>query len=437
MTAAPISEDELEKLQLESFQYFLDSTNRENGLVADSTREGSPSSIAAVGLALSAYPVAVERGFLGRGDAVKRVGEALGFLWEAEQSEALDATGNGGFFYHFLEMKSGKRVWDCEISTIDSAYLFAGALAVAEYFGGADASERRVRDLARSIYARADWNWARNGGGAVSLGWMPEYGFFPGRWTGYNEALILYVLGLGSPAHALPPESYRAWTATYDWRSVFGIEHLFAGPLFIHQLSHIWIDFRGIQDEYMREKGIDYFENSRRATLVQQRYAIENPNRYAGYGELCWGITASEGPGPAELEIQGVARRFFGYLARGVPDGPDDGTIAPWAAVASLPFCPEVVLPTIRYFGTIGVGSQSRYGVESTFNPTFPDSGHRSGWLSPVNLGLNDGPIVLMIENYRSGLLWKLMRNCGAIRDGLLAAGFRGGWLGGVGESGV
>ena len=267
MSAGPISEDELEKLQLDSFQYFLDSTNTDNGLVADSTREGSPSSIAAVGLALSSYPVAVERGFLGRRDAVERVLAALRFFWEAEQGEARDATGNGGFFYHFLDMKSGRRVWDCEISTIDSSYLFAGALAAAEYFDGADAGERRLRELAARLYARADWNWARSGGGGVSLGWMPESGFFPGRWTGYNEALILYVLGLGSPAHALPPESYRAWTASYEWRSVFGIEYLFAGPLFTHQLSHVWIDFRGIQDEYMRQKGIDYFENSRRATL--------------------------------------------------------------------------------------------------------------------------------------------------------------------------
>lgn len=424
-----ISEAELEKLQLDSFQYFLESTNPRNGLVADSTREGSPSSIAAVGLALSAYPVAVERGFIDRPQAVERVRAALRFFWEAEQGEGPGAIGNHGFFYHFLDMESGRRVWNCEISTIDSAYLFAGALAAAGYFDRDEASEREVRDLARSVYERADWNWARNGSHSVCHGWKPESGFLAGRWTGYNEALILYLLGLGSPTHSLPEESYQAWTATYLWRNILGIDFLFAGPLFEHQLSHVWIDFRGIRDEYMRGQGIDYFENSRRATRVQQRYAIDNPNGFAGYGEHCWGITASEGPGPAELEIGGVRRRFFGYLARGVPDGPDDGTIAPWAAVASLPFAPEIVLPTIRHFGTIGVGTRSRFGVESTFNPTFPDSGHRSGWLSPVNLGLNDGPIVLMIENYRSELLWKLMRRCPALRSGLQRAGFRGGWL--------
>ncbi|MGH9442195.1 MAG: glucoamylase family protein [Thermoanaerobaculia bacterium] len=437
MKTGPLLDDELDRLQADSFQYFLDSTNARSGLVADSTREGSPSSIAAVGLGLSAYPVAVERGLLSRGDALRRVARTLGFLWEAEQGDSPHATGKQGFFYHFLDMESGRRVWDCEVSTIDSAYLFAGALVAAEYFSGADPAETRVRELAQALYARADWNWAQNGAGAVSLGWTPEAGFQACRWTGYNEALILYILGLGSPTHALPPESYGAFTATYLWRTVFGIDFLFAGPLFIHQLPHTWIDFRGIQDDFMRTKGIDYFENSRRATLVQQRYAIENPNGYREYGPLCWGITASEGPGPAELEIAGERRRFFGYLARGVPDGPDDGTIAPWAAVASLPFAPEIVLPTIRHFGEIGVGKRSRYGVESTFNPTFPDSGSRSGWLSPVNLGLNDGPIVLMIENYRSGLLWELTRRRVEFRRGLEAAGFRGGWLGSGTGNGV
>ena len=427
---AAISDDDLQSLQLDSFKYFLDSTNTENGLVADSTREGSPSSIAAVGLALSAYPVAVERGFLDRPDAIARVAAALRFFWEAEQSDRPDATGNHGLFFHFLDMKSGRRVWGCEISTIDSAYLLAGALAAAEYFDGDDRNEREVRELAGSLYARADWAWFQNGAPTVTHGWRPESGFLSWRWQGYSEALILYALGLGSPTHPLSDESYAAWTSTYVWRSLYGVEQLFADSLFEHQLSHVWIDFRGIQDAFMREKGIDYFENTRRATYAQQRYAIENPRGYREYGENCWGVTASEGPGPAQLEIDGVQREFYGYLARGIPDGPDDGTIAPWAAVASLPFAPEIVLPTIRHFGKIGVGTRSEYAVESTFNPTFPDSGHRSGWLSPVNLGLNDGPIVLMVENHRSGLLWNLMRRCGPLKKGLLRAGFGGGWLG-------
>jgi hypothetical protein len=177
-----------------------------------------------------------------------------------------------------------------------------------------------------------------------------DSGFIQYRWEGYSEALILYVLGLASPTHPLRAESYRAWTETYCWKTLYGYEFLYAGPLFIHQLSHLWIDFPGIQDDFMRAREIDYFENSRRATYVQQQYAIQNPLDYRGYGENCWGITASDGPGPTCLRIEGVERYFEDYTARGVPYGPDDGTIAPWAAVASLPFAPEIVLPPLQHF---------------------------------------------------------------------------------------
>jgi hypothetical protein len=425
----PLSQEDLDHLQRDSFEYFAKNTNESNGLVSDCTRPGAPSSIAACGLALAAYPIAVERGFIERGAAVERVRTMLNFFWEGEQGDGAGAIGKNGFFYHFLDMQQGRRVWSCEVSTIDSAYVFAGALSAAIYFGGGDPIERQIRDSADGIFRRADWEWAQNGEATVSHGWTPEGGFIPYRWEGYSEALILYALGLGSPTHPLPEESYAAWTKTYEWRNVYGIDYLHAGPLFIHQLSHAWIDFRGIRDAYMHEKGLDYFENSRRATYVQQQYAIRNPLKFKEYGEHCWGITASEGPGPAVLELDGVKRRFSSYLARGVPDGPDDGTIAPWGAVASLPFAPEIVLPTIRHLMQMGVGSTSPYGVEATFNPTFPDSGLRSGWLSPFNFGLNDGPIVLMIENYRSGFLWELMRRCEPIVKGLRRAGFRRGWL--------
>ena len=425
----PLSPEDLDRLQRDAFGYFARNTHPATGLVADCTRPGAPSSIAACGLALTAHPIAVERGYMGRAEAAGHVARTLAFFAEGTQGEGADAIGKGGFFYHFLDMESGRRVWGCEVSTIDSAYVFAGALAAAVYFDGSAPVERRIRDLADAIYRRADWGWARNGGATVTHGWTPEGGFLPYRWEGYSEALVLYALALGSPTHPIPEESYGAWTETYWWRNVYGIDYLHAGPLFIHQLSHVWVDFRGIQDAFMREKGSDYFENSRRATHVQQQYAIRNPLKFREYGEHCWGITACEGPGPAVFEIDGVKRRFFSYVARGAPDGPDDGTIGPWGAVASLPFAPEIVLPTIRHLMKLGVGSTSPYGVEATFNPTFPDSGKRSGWLSPYNFGLNDGPIVLMIENYRTGFLWDLMRGCEPIVRGLRRAGFRNGWL--------
>jgi hypothetical protein len=192
----------------------------------------------------------------------------------------------------------------------------------------------------------------------------------------------------------------------------------------------MWIDFRGLQDYFMREHGSDYFENSRRATFVQQQYAIHNPFEFAGYGEYCWGLTASEGPGPATHICNGVERDFFDYVARGVAAGPDDGTIAPWAVVASLPFAPEIVIPTIQHFNQIEVGVDCPYGLEATFNPTFPsEHGKHCGWLSPWHYGINEGPIVLMTENHRTAFLWELMKKCPYIVTGLRRAGFKGGWL--------
>ena len=326
-------------------------------------------------------------------------------------------------------METGRRVWNCELSTVDSAFLFAGMLAAATYFDRDDAVEKEIRDLGKSLYERADWNWARDGGATVTHGWRPEDGFLPYRWVGYDEALLLYLLGLGSPTYPLPAESYAAYLSGYKWKKVYGFEYVYSGPLFTHQLSHIWIDFRGIQDAFMRERGIDYFENSRRATYVQQQYAIQNPMEFEGYGEFCWGITASDGPGWVRRKLKGIERDFFDYEARGAPYGPDDGTIAPWAVVASLPFAPEIVLPTIRHFERLNLGMLQPYGFKATFNRTFPVEGSDHGWVTPYHFGIDQGPVALMIENYRSGFLWDLMRRCPPIVRGLCRAGFAGGWL--------
>ncbi|MGH9883740.1 MAG: glucoamylase family protein, partial [Pyrinomonadaceae bacterium] len=237
---------------------------------------------------------------------------------------------------------------------------------------------------------------------------------------------------LGSPTHPLTENSYTVWTSTYCWERHYGYEYLYAGPLFTHQLSHVWIDFRGIQDAFMRDRGIDYFENSRRATYVQQQYAIYNPGKFADYASCCWGITASEGPGPDIVKINGIERQFFDYVARGVPYGPDDGTLAPWAVVASLPFAPEIVLYALDHcIHQAKLTKFNSYGFKAAFNPTHPGTpGNPYGWwVSPWHFGLNQGPIVLMIENYRTGLLWRWTRNCPYIISGLRRAGFEGGWL--------
>jgi hypothetical protein len=243
--------------------------------------------------------------------------------------------------------------------------------------------------------------------------------------------MLLYVLGLGSPTHPLPADSFAAWTGTYQWENLYDVELLFAAPLFTHQLSHVWIDFRGIQDAFMREKRSDYFENSRRATRIQQKYALRNPLGFKGYGENCWGITAGLGPGFSKQRVEGgIERQSYGYVARGVPFGPDDGTLAPWAVAASLPFAPEAVLDSLQHVRDAYPETRSKDGLLTSFNPTFDTGdGNGRGWLSPEHHGLDQGPVALMIENHRSGLLWRLMRECPAIVAGLRRAGFSRGWM--------
>ncbi len=421
---------ELEELQRNTFRYFHEEVNPENGLVKDRTAENAPASTTSVGLALAAYTVGVERGYVSREEAIDRTLTTLRFFHDAPMGPEPDTTGYKGFYYHFLDMETGRRAIRSEISTIDTTFLLAGILAAAAYFGGENAAEQEIRHLAEAIYRRADWNWACDGGETVTHGWYPERGFIESRWTGYSEALLLYVLGLGSPTHPLPASSYAAWTQSYDWRTLYTIDHLYAGPLFIHQLSHVWIDFREIQDAPMREHGSNYFENSRRATIVQQRYAIENPHGFRGYDEHAWGITASAGPGDETLVVDGVEREFYGYRARAVPDGPDDGTLSPWAVVASLPFAPEIVLPTIRHYDRAYPEMIHEYGFRCSFNPTYPvDAVGEAGWVSGGYYGLNQGPIILMIENYRTDMLWNLMKRTPFVVAGLRRAGFCGGWL--------
>ena len=432
MSSKKLSVDaELEKLQHDAFKYFMHETNPSNGLVKDKTETDWPASIAATGLALAAYPVAVERGLIIREAAVQRTLTTLRFFWNSPHGPEPDATGYKGFYYHFLDMQTGRRAWQCELSTIDSTFLLAGALTAGMYFDADTPNEKEIRSLADLLYRRADWQWAQDGGATVTHGWKPESGFLEYRWEGYDEALLLYILGLGSPTHPLPKESYAAWASTYQWEQSYGQEYLYAGPLFTHQFSHIWVDFRGIQDVFMRSKCIDYFENSRRATYAQRQYAIENPLKFEHYGQSCWGLTACEGPGPGTLKVNGIEREFFDYIGRGAPYGPDDGTIAPWAVAASLPFAPDIVLSALDYcIHDVKLTESNSYGFKASFNPSYPSaSGNQYGWVSPWHFGLNEGPTILMIENYRSGLLWQLMRNCPYVVAGLRRAGFDRGWL--------
>ncbi|MEX1243802.1 MAG: glucoamylase family protein [Thermoanaerobaculia bacterium] len=431
MSEPSLGMEDLDRLQQDTVGYFLRAANPDSGLIADSSRTGAPCSIAATGLGLAAYVVGAERGFLPRREAATRTLTALRFFRDSPQGEEPDATGHRGFYYHFLDMQTGRRAWQCELSTIDTTILIAGALTSGAYFSAAADDEREIRELTRFLYERVDWPWAAAGGLLVRMGWKPAAGFQSYGWEGYSEAMLLYILGLGSPTHPLPAESYDAWTRTYQWENLYDIEFLFASPLFMHQLPHVWIDFRGIQDAFMRAKRSDYFENSRRATAVQQLYAMRNPLRFKGYGEHGWGITAGLGPGFSKQRLEGgIERQFYGYVARGVPFGPDDGTLAPWAVAASLPFAPEAVLATLQRSRDTYPESLSKGGLLTSFNPSFDTGdGADRGWLAPEHHGLDQGPVALMIENHRSGLLWRLMRECPAIVTGLRRAGFGRGWL--------
>jgi hypothetical protein len=330
-------------------------------------------------------------------------------------------------------MKSGRRVWNCELSTIDSAFLFAGMLTCAAYFDQENEEEHELRRLVDELFGKADWQWALNGGSAISHGWRPESGFIPHHWKGYDEALLLYILGLGSKTFPLPAESYAAYCSTYQWRKIYGREILHSGPLFTHQLSQLWIDLRGIRDKFMRDHNTDYFQNSRQATYLHQEYAIQNPHGFVGYGEHCWGFTACDGPGWMTRKINGVERQFYDYIARGAPDGPDDGTVAPWVVLASLPFAPEIVIPTINHMAQLNIGVDSRYGYKPSFNQTYEVADTPTGWwVTPYHFGVDQGPVILMIENYRTGLIWDIMRRSPYIVSGLKRAGFKGGWLEGL-----
>jgi hypothetical protein len=401
----PARKQRLHDIQRALFLYFVREADPATGLIADKTAPGAPCSIAATGMALTTYPIGVERGFMRRAEAAARVLTSLRALATAEQSPARNASGHHGFFYHYLDMTTGRRAGTCELSSLDTAILMAGVLTSGAYFRADTPHEAELRTLAELLYARVDWAWMLGGGDAICHGWTPERGFKRWHYRGYSEALILYVLALGSPSVPVPAETYEAWLATYRWRRLYGVAHLQAGPLFVHQLPQIWLDLRGLRDCFMRDHDCDYFENSRRATLVHRAYAIRNPRRHAAYGPECWGLSASDGPGRSHPN----GRRCLDYAARGAPFGPDDGTIAPWTAVAALPFAPEIALPAIDRLLESHPAADDPARLALAFNPGV-------GWVSTVRFG---------IENYRSGLVWSLLRGCDAVQAGLRRADFR------------
>ncbi len=408
----------LDTLQESAFKFFITEANPVNGLIRDRSQVGSPCSIASQGFGFSSICVGIDRGWITRADGAERVRKALNFFYGAPQGPDLGEVKSGykGLFYHFLDINTGLRVWDSELSTIDTALLFAGIYDARQYFTGSDTTETAVRAYADSITRRADWDWMRNFNPGLMMGWKPNTGFGGfGQWVGYNEAMIMYIIALGSPTHPVPATVWTAWISEsppnppgYVWATQYGLTYVLFPPLFGHQYSHCWIDFRGIADAYMRIKGIDYFENSRRATLAQKRYATANPLERVGYAANLWGLTASDTP--------------TGYNARGAPPTQnDDGTITPTAALSSIPFAPDSTIPVAwKLWNDYRTGPLwGPYGFRDAFNLTVdPD------WYDPDYIGIDEGPIVMMIENHRSGSIWQRFKHHPDIHRGLNRAGF-------------
>ncbi len=431
----------IDTLQARTFRYFWDRCNPQTGLAPDRWPTESFASMAATGFALTAYPIGAERGWVTREAAAARVLSTLRFLRTAPQGpDPTGVIGHHGLFYHFVDPATGARFGTVELSTVDTALLLAGALFCQSYFDGPVAAEDSIRTLAEALYRDADWQWASVRPPLIGHGWDPEQGHLPYDWGGYNEAMLLYVLALGSPTHPVEAEAWTAWTAGYRWGGEAGLEHVGFAPLFGHQYSHVWLDLRGVRDPYMTAHDSDYFENARRAVLTQRNYALANPGGWKGYGERLWGLTACDGPIAGTFGLDGRERTFETYWARGASFTTvhDDGTVCPSAAAASLPFAPEVVAPLLlALYQDHGERLFGAYGFLDALNPTFTlevpvqhgrvDAVH--GWYDTDYLGIDQGPIVAMIENANSGLVWRTMQRNPHVVRGLRRAGFSGGWL--------
>jgi hypothetical protein len=439
----PAAADEafLDDLEERTFRFFWERANPANGLVPDRWPTPSFSSIAAVGFGLTALPIGVERGYVERAAAAERALVTLRFFASAPQGpEPAGRTGHRGFFYHFVDMETGRRFERVELSSIDTTLFLAGALTCQRYFDRDTPAEREIRELADALYRAVDWSFLLVRPPLVAMGWTPEEGFHGWDWKGYDEAMLLYLLALGSPTHPIDPAAWKAYHASSRFETFEGEEHFNFSPLFGHHYTQAWVDFRGLRDGELGARGLDYFENTRRATLAQHRYAVANPGGFVGYGADHWGLTACDGPFDGELEIAGRKRTFRTYAARGASTlyVLDDGTISPSAAAGSMPFAPELVLPALRAMKERhGEPLYGRYGFLDAFNPTLAVPAplrhgrviEGVGWYDTDYLGIDQGILLVMLENHRSGLVWRLMRESPYLVAGLERAGFQGGWL--------
>jgi hypothetical protein len=381
----------LDLIERASFDYFVHEVNPANGLIKDLclafSKDRYPvASIASTGFGLTALCIGVERGWISREDAYERIVTTLDYFLTQMQHKR-------GFFYHFVDMYSGQRAMNSEISSVDTALFLAGALFAGEYFKGSE-----VEELAEALYRRTEWGWLLTNDGYLGMGWTPERSFIPHQWKDYSELIIIYLLAIGSPTYPVSPRTWDRWSR--ETRQYEGIDFTGAPPLFVHQYSHCWVDFRKIRDRHM-----DYFKNSVNATLANRQWCIKNSRRFKTFSDTIWGLTASDGP--------------KGYAAYGAPFGFSDGTVAPTAAISSIVFTPKVSLEAMRaMFKVLKPNGWGRYGFVDSFNA-------EANWYSKRNIGINLGPMVLMIENYRSGLVWKIFGKSRWLQRALKLCEFR------------
>jgi hypothetical protein len=383
----------LDEVERATALYFWEQSSPKTGMVQDrANKTGSPegivASIAATGFGLTALCIAAKRGYIAPGAAEERVFVALNFLWKKLPQHR-------GFFYHWGNINTGERVWDSEVSSVDTAILLCGVLTCREQF-----RHSGIVELVDLIFNRVDWTWLSEDTSLLSHGWTPEVGFLPSRWDYYSELMMMYLLGLGSSAHPLKDETWAAWKRLpfeYDGLRYIGS---FA-PLFVHQYSQAWFDFRGKRDKYA-----DYFQNSVTATEVHRRFCLELGKQFPDYTDDLWGITASDSPN--------------GYVVWGGPPavGPIDGTVVPSATGGSVPFLTQPTLRVLKNIRSKYGSAWSKYGFVNAFNPL-------TNWYDQDVIGIDAGITLLMAENVRTGYVWELFMKTPEAQRGMERAGFK------------
>lgn len=390
---SPEDDQFLDEIERAAFQYFWDQGNPATGLIRDrcntqANEGGNVASIAATGFGLTAICIGQWRGYVPWAVGLERVLATLHSLWAKLPNHR-------GFFYHWADINTGERVWDSEVSSVDTAILLCGLLTCRQHFQSAE-----VQALAEQIFDRVDWTWLSEDTALLPHGWTPEVGFLPYRWDYYSELMMMYLLGMGSTSYPLKPEAWDAWkrlTFEYEGQRYIGS---FA-PLFVHQYSQAWFDFRGKRDKYA-----DYFQNSVVATDVHRRFCIELGREFPDYSADLWGITASDSKN--------------GYVIWGGPPavGPIDGTVAPSAAGGSLPFLPQPVMQVLRNIKTNYPAAWSKYGFVNAFNPL-------TKWYDTDVIGIDTGITMLMAENLRTSFVWTTFMKNEEARRGMEKAGFK------------